>query len=1532
MVLENLTLGALDAESLNTAAQDDALNPLGGFNVPNVATVESAENATANNVLESQTEAGPGDPPGKSKGGGPSKESLELYNKQKQLLTNWSNNAATVAQTKRDPRLSAGRFEYDQFVTNVDRYRGYGKSTFNKLGFNPLEDNEGYYNANTNWYQDYRRMGSHMLSLFGSSFVDNSTPYGVYNLFSSDEMDSAGIFDVEAAENQGKHMRLGASSKGGITEFGNNFLLNSAFSFGIIANVAAEELVIAGATALTAPETGGASLIGGAAATANNFSKLGRIGRAWREGMALTQTGSLGRMAMSGGQMLTSLNKADAARSFWQAAKGFGNAAVDFANPLRGTTSAIRGMNAATGAAYHLNNAAKLSKGFGAFYRDLREFNFTLQEARLEGGGVYDRFVDEQITKIRKEGREPSEEELKNIYNYAETAAGVHGWSEIPLIFATNRIVFDGLFKFNGVRGLSEAAEAAERSAARGIGFDLASRSFREIPKAGFFKQLGRTIKNPRIYAGTFLNYTKANLAEGFQELSQETAADSIVKYYSQLYDNPENGNSDYMTGSLFSALGDQVFSKQGIETFMSGFLMGGLISGSVKGATNLLTTSGEALMKIKNPKEYNEYIQKKLTVKKDLVNTMNQIISDPERFFSSAKESFVTQKRANDNMVTAELNGDNKAFIDSKDDKTFDHVFTALNRGTFGMVVDGMKEMGKLDETEIAQAFNLPEGSKAKDKVNEYVKRAEQIKSRYEYFQGKMPNPFKPGKYGKNTPEFIQEFISFKAFEDARKAAIASQYGFDRALERMNSLTNELSQDRPVAAASGTDMTVLLNEKTLKEEIKLLKEEIKSTGEDMTAEQKAIVKNKTKRLEVLEDYQKNLKEYKKVRGTIKVTESGQIELFQDYNSEQGLRNSYESYLKTIAKLNDDYIFDDKISESFKKVMDFYELDEDSKGYNEIVNNLLNPDNFNRHYSRLFNTLSDLYQNREEITESSIDKFISVNEINALTVKLGELGVIINPDEVQDLVINGILPKTYLDMRSNKVIEPGDSRYEDIMEIINSFRDIQKEDTKVAAPKPAVEVAEPVEQVEEPAEKTEPVVIDAGIGPELRTKLEDAYNQYVADSGSDMTFDEYINSDSPTVRTIKSQFGVAQPPAQTTATAEAAPVVEQAPAEDAPSVAANALDDLKQLNASLQTGDEKTAEEKLAAIKIQSDEAAPVLDLNAGLVKVFTEERDKKLSDLMPVYAQGMRNPEPFADEAAALADPVKYLEDGINNEEYNIQLNLDRLKALDTTNPDDAAEAEKIQARINSARIRVEKSKAKLEKVKPIIAEYNDKMSRIGETPVAATPATEDTASTEPKQEDEKTQTPAEKTGTQKAQDLIDSVSSIRDLFDMNSDIAVELVNEGVSSLDLSNMLQNKRVELVRKISTNDLQKFDIVTLKDGSKVVYVYTKKDKVHVKTRNDAKGEYTVLNEEDFLRNIDNVEPAKTVTMEPTETSPAPTITEQDKKTVTSSRDTMDSFVNDPTRVKSAFDSIMNDTPADQSKSAEDDLLDSLGCDT
>lgn len=1479
MILDNLTVDTLDSESVSNIAQSDALDPLGGFNIPGMVTSESL-NQQAVQGAEQTTEAGPGDPPAKKKPAGD--ESRKLYEQQKQLLGNWANTAATVAQTKRDPRLAAGRYEYDQYITNVDRYRGYGKSTFNKLGFNPLDDHqEEYYNQNTSWYQDYRRMGSHFFSMWGSSFVDNSTPVGAYNLFSSDEMEQSGIMDLKASENQARHMKLGSSSRGGVTEFTNNLLLNSAYSFGIISSVAAEELLIAGMTAITAPETGGGSAIAGGAATAKNLSKLGRLGQAWREGMALTQVGGitrgLGQMLKASGQMLTSLNKADAARTFWQGAKNFSNA---YLNPLRGTTAALRGMSSATGALAHLNNAAKLSRGFGAFYRDIREFNFTLQEARLEGGGVYDRFVEQEINKIREQGREPSDSELQEIYSYAKAAGEIHGWTEIPIIFLTNRIVFDGLFKFRGVRNLTEAAEAANKSAVRGIGFDAATRTFSELPKVGLLGQLGRSIRNPRLYAGSFLNYTRANLAEGLQEIVQETSGDAIVKYYSNLYNNPENGNANYLSGSILSAVGDQIFSKQGVETFFSGFLMGGIMSGTTKAATGLLTRTGEAYMQVKNPEKFQQYLQQKSAVKTQMINSMNELMADPEKFFSPARESLVTQKRTTDNMVAADLNGDAKGFIDAKDDKTFDHVFTALNRGTFNMVIDGMKEVGKLSEEEIAQAFNLPEGTKAKEKVDEYVKRAEQIKNRYEYFQQNMPNPFKPGKFKKGSAEHIQEFISHKAFEDARKAAIASQYGFDRALERMNSLTSDLSQDRPLSSASASDFTVLLNEKTLNDEIKLLRQEVRSAGEELTADQKAIIKQKTKRLEALEDYRDKLKEHRKVRSGSKVTEEGQVELFQDSSTEEALEKSYKNYLKFIAKQNSDYLFDDKISESFRKVMDYYELDEDSKAYNDIVNKLLDPNNFQRHFERLYTTLNEMYDNRDNITESSIDKFLSVNELNSLMITLGQLGVIIDPEQIQDMVNTGRIPTTFLDMRTNQVIEQGDPRYETITEVIKSFKDIQDQ-SRPAEETAEQQTAETTEQAPAttaaPVQETEPAM---ELQPELRSKLQEAYADYIAMSGSDISFDEYINSDSPVVRFIKAQFESEQPaPAETTATEAASTTTEEKP-----------------------------------------------LDLTASLAKVLTDERDKKLSDLLGLYSQAMKDPNPSGSEAAILADPVKYMEEGIENDEENLQKSEDKLKSLDAADPDNSQEIERLKGYIDRVKVVIEKSKAKLEEVKAVVDEYNDKMSRIGATPAAAAAPVSQVEQAPAITEDAPA---AEKTALEKAQDLVDSVSSIRDLFDMNSDTAVELISEGVSSIDLRNMLQKRREELVKNISTKDLQKFDIVTLADGSKVVYVYTKNGKAHVKTSQDAKGEYTMMNEEEFLSKIRNVEPSKKVTMEPTETTPTPEVSEQDKKTVASSRDTMDSFVNDAARVKSTFDSIMNGT--DESN-AEDDLLNNLGCDT
>ena len=111
----------------------------------------------------------------------------------------------------------------------------------------------------------------------------------------------------------------------------------------------------------------------------------------------------------------------------------------------------------------------------------------------------------------------------------------------------------------------------------------------------------------------------------------------------------------------------------------------------------------------------------------------------------------------------------------------------------------------------------------------------------------------------------------------------------------------------------------------------------------------------------------------------------------------------------------------------------------------------------------------------------------------------------------------------------------------------------------------------------------------------------------------------------------------------------------------------------------------------------------------------------------MPVYAlarktmmqMGYDSLDP--EDRNVLADPVKYMEDGIANEEEGIKQN--KLLALkETFGEKDSKEKkekeEKIKRAIESANVRIQKSKITLKKLEEIIAEYNDKMNRIGETP----------------------------------------------------------------------------------------------------------------------------------------------------------------------------------------------------------------------
>ena len=69
-----------------------------------------------------------------------------------------------LANTNRDENEYVKIFSYDASPNGGNfykRYKAFGDETFHKLGFHPLLDNEGIYNANTTGWQQAARMINH---------------------------------------------------------------------------------------------------------------------------------------------------------------------------------------------------------------------------------------------------------------------------------------------------------------------------------------------------------------------------------------------------------------------------------------------------------------------------------------------------------------------------------------------------------------------------------------------------------------------------------------------------------------------------------------------------------------------------------------------------------------------------------------------------------------------------------------------------------------------------------------------------------------------------------------------------------------------------------------------------------------------------------------------------------------------------------------------------------------------------------------------------------------------------------------------------------------------------------------------------------------------------------------------------------------------------------------------------------------------------------------------------------------------------
>ena len=877
--------------------------------------------------------------------------------------------------------------------------RFYEHPEFKNLGFSPYANNDEYYNANSTVWDDMLRMSGQFASLAGTGFKSAyrnlSDPFGP---------------DLKSASEFEEAMAIGNSSRGGGLAWTNNLLLNSGYTFGIIGSIALEEVVLAGATALSGGTLGGLA----AAKTGMNIAKLGKT---------ILNSFGVTRMAGATRNLMKATNTISTAKDLYN---GF-NSTRKFVGKILApeTVAAIRSFKTTKNGAQNIGNLAKMSKTFGGFYRDVRSLNFALAESSLEAGMVYNQRVSENLAMQSQEnfGRSVTTEQMKGIEDNASRASMATLMRNAPLIFLSNQIVLGNAFG-----GFNKSFARMANSKITGMGKRIIQKS-KVLGKDGkkaldVFEDAGTGatgllnrltsagIKgNTKKLAQASLRYFSANLAEGFQEIGQEAISAGANNYYSTVFADPMAGGYDLYRESVNSAVSEQ-FSAQGFDVFMSGFLMGGVVSGPQKlffqGVPAVYRAAkgkyGSAEAKAAYTQQNEAQENWVASVVKSYNNAWNQQAEDPSQLWDPAKLNFLIQKQVAGEMTESAFKSDQFGFIDAKDFGKFQQIYTVLSTGGAEIFENQLKDYMKLSDEELADAFPSDKkdikSGKLRERFQSMINQIEKTENDYNERKDDFPNPYDKESFKKGTKEYQQEAIKEASWAHANYLYMFTKDGFDRAVERSNSIYETLASDPLFKDMAASDITVLMDKDSIDQELSNLEAELSVLTGD-TEQNKKIIKDKTDKKERLIALEVILSDPKNLN------KDGSFNKSKVSNK---LLPEFEKYVKYLASSKGTFANKEAIREALKDIVDYKALKGRAKVYDKTIEYLSNPERFNEIFERQNQVFTNAFETMSDDFKAVIGEYAEVTKKNELVNQIAALdngNVIIPPEKAKAFLVTG---------------------------------------------------------------------------------------------------------------------------------------------------------------------------------------------------------------------------------------------------------------------------------------------------------------------------------------------------------------------------------------------------------------------------------------------------------------------------------------------------------------------------------------------
>ena len=983
----------------------------------------------------------------------------------KQRLSAMMDMSRGLMQANQSKGTYGGTYNYNAGPAGNAYYKKYhalGQEKFDQIGFTPFQDNEAVFSGQTSKWSELSRTFTHsFMPLAGLGFTSGIKSMGkmLQGDFTSVDDDDAKLYEEYAA--------IGQSSKGGLFGFFNNTLMSFGYTAGIMAEALLEEVAAAAITVGSAGVGGGALV----ATTARNAARIPGIFKTIR-GIDKAVDGTKAMKAS-----LNTLDNINNTRSYWSKLKS----AVDtplgkFINPAGNTFDAVesivRNEDNLTGLArtmYGINKTA------GGLYRDVRAVNMALSEARLEGGFVQNEVYDKLYSDFYQENnRRPDNEEQRLLFKQAKEA-GVEalGWNA-ALIYGSNKIMFPNLVGPRG--GLNSFIQAKTRdildlkagkiifeNAGKKVAKDAIKEGAQKGMKGSFryvenslMNSIKGIAKDPLRAVPKVLGYAKANFSEGIQENLQEVIAETTKNYYIDTYKDPALANHNYAK-SLFNASLRGQFSERGFETFASGFAMG-LFGAPLNKAVPLLSIGKARLF---NNEKYQEYVNAKQKIGTQMVNHLNALGADPSEFFNSKVTNFATQHKAN--IITK--NGNTKEVNDAKSEAFISQLTTAFETNTLDFFKDHLSSFKQYTPEEFEEAFGFEKGTGAEyqARIDDILTHSDAMEKTYKNLNQKYPDQINLDSYKKGSDDYNRAAIYKSALAEGKRNAVFFKHTYDDTMSRMYDISNTVLAEKPLKNMSAAEMQSIFEPSRMKSEMEMMRYEIETLRQSGKAEDAAKADKMEGKVAAMENFLKALnyrsKHYAADPSKIKsdfidtltdeqkeqITEEELDALLdKELEAQNIIRRSdesdlkvnnlferaYKDYLKAVADVSDDTYFDEAADKAFEKILDYYNLEKESRDMAKYVNLLNNPGDFADLVERHFEWKKQLWENRKDYYRDQIQASMNAFADNALLNQLADENFYVSLDDFARWQETGQVPDEFFNDQKNIVVREGMAEYD----------------------------------------------------------------------------------------------------------------------------------------------------------------------------------------------------------------------------------------------------------------------------------------------------------------------------------------------------------------------------------------------------------------------------------------------------------------------------------------------------------------------